>query len=161
MLDDKNDNQNPRRPELPQGVPPKANKAALAVFLSLTVLFGALFLFNDGSKSKSIPYSAFMSYLDLGEVDSIQIVDQKEIEGSLKAADGALVPFRTSIPYVDLDLLSKLKSKNVKVSGAVAGASPLQILFELAPWFFGFFLIWIMMRQMQGNNKAFNFGKSK
>jgi cell division protease FtsH len=161
MFEDKNDNQNPRRPEPPQGVPPKANKAALAVFLSLTVLFGALFLFNDGSKSKSIPYSAFMSYLDLGEVDSVQIVDQKEIEGSLKAADGSMVPFKTSIPYVDLDLLAKLKAKDVKVSGAVAGASPLQIIFELAPWFFGFFLIWIMMRQMQGNNKAFNFGKSK
>jgi cell division protease FtsH len=161
MFEDKNDNQNPRRPEPPQGIPPKANKAALAVFLSLTVLFGALFLFNDGSKSKSIPYSAFMSYLDLGEVDSVQIVDQKEIEGSLKAADGSMVPFKTSIPYVDLDLLAKLKAKDVKVSGAVAGASPLQIIFELAPWFFGFFLIWIMMRQMQGNNKAFNFGKSK
>ncbi|MCX7026883.1 MAG: ATP-dependent zinc metalloprotease FtsH [Spirochaetes bacterium] len=161
MFDDKKDNQSPQRPEPPQNIPPKANKAALAVFLSLTVLFGALFLFNDGSKSKSIPYSAFLSYLDLGEVDSVQIVDQKEIEGSLKSADGSMVPFKTSIPYVDLDLLAKLKAKDVKVSGAVAGASPLQILFELAPWFFGFFLIWVMMRQMQGNNKAFSFGKSK
>ena len=87
MFEDKNDNQSPKRPELPQGMPPKTNKAALAVFLSLTILFGALFLFNDGSKSKSIPYSAFLSYLDLGEVDSVQIIDQKEIDGSLKAAD--------------------------------------------------------------------------
>ncbi|TXT47194.1 MAG: cell division protease FtsH, partial [Spirochaetes bacterium] len=162
MQDDKdNKNNSNRKPELPQGLPPKANRAALAVFLSLAVLFSALFLFNDTSKSKAIPYSAFLSYLELGEVDSVQIVDEKAIEGSLKGADGTLVAFRTNIPYYDLDLLKVLKEKDVKVSGAMAGASPLRILFELAPWFFGFFLIWIMMRQMQGNNKAFSFGKSK
>ncbi|MFA6366774.1 MAG: ATP-dependent zinc metalloprotease FtsH, partial [Candidatus Hydrogenedentales bacterium] len=113
------------------------------------------------SPSKEIPYSAFLSYLDLGEVDSVQIVDQKQIEGSLRSADGTQVAFRTSIPYIDLQLLTQLKDKKVKVSGAVGSSSPLQILFELAPWFFGFFLIWIMMRQMQGNNKAFQFGKSR
>jgi cell division protease FtsH len=162
MQDDKEDKNNSnRRPELPQGMPPKANRAALAVFLSLAVLFSALFLFNDTSKSKAIPYSAFLTYMELGEVDSVQIIDEKAIEGSLKGADGALVAFRTNIPYYDLDLLKVLKEKDVKVSGAMAGASPMRILFELAPWFFGFFLIWIMMRQMQGNNKAFSFGKSK
>jgi cell division protease FtsH len=162
MQDDKEDKNNSnRRPELPQGMPPKANRAALAVFLSLAVLFSALFLFNDTSKSKAIPYSAFLTYLELGEVDSVQIIDEKAIEGSLKGADGALVAFRTNIPYYDLDLLKVLKDKDVKVSGTMAGASPMRILFELAPWFFGFFLIWIMMRQMQGNNKAFSFGKSK
>jgi len=161
MLDDKKENKTPRIPDGPQGLPPKTNKAALAVFLSLTVLFAALFLFNDNSPSKEIPYSAFLSYLDLGEVDSVRIADQKAVEGLLRGANGVQTPFRTSIPYIDLQLLSKLKEKNVKVSGAVGGTSPLQILFELAPWFFGFFLIWIMMRQMQGNNKAFSFGKSR
>lgn len=161
MLDDKKNDMTPKRPDTPQGMPPKANRAALAVFLSLTVLFATLFLFNDKSQTKEIPYSAFLSYLDLGEVDSVQIVDQKLIEGMLRGADGTQVAFRTSIPYIDLQLLSQLKGKSVKVSGAIGGASPLQILFELAPWFFGFFLIWIMMRQMQGNNKAFQFGKSR
>jgi len=161
MLDDKKNETPSKRPDAPQGLPPKANKAALAVFLSLTVLFATLFLFNDKSQSREIPYSAFLSYLDLGEVDSVQIVDQKQIEGTLRGKDGTQVAFRTSIPYIDLDLLSSLKAKSVKVSGAIGGASPLQILFELAPWFFGFFLIWIMMRQMQGNNKAFQFGKSR
>jgi len=161
MPDDKKNDEGSKRPDAPQGMPPRANKAALAVFLSLTVLFATFFLFNDKSQSKEIPYSAFLSYLDLGEVDSVQIVDQKQIEGVLKGADGAQVAFKTSIPYIDLQLLTQLKNKNVKVSGAVGSASPLQILFELAPWFFGFFLIWIMMRQMQGNNKAFQFGKSR
>ncbi len=161
MSDDNKQDRNPRRPELPQGGPPKANKAALAVFLSLLVLFASFFFFSDKSQARQIPYSAFLSYVELGEVDTVQIVDQKEIKGYLKGADGSLVEFTTSIPYFDLQLLSQLRGKNVKVSGAVGSASPLQILFELAPWFFGFFLIWIMMRQMQGNNKAFQFGKSR
>ncbi|MPL66427.1 ATP-dependent zinc metalloprotease FtsH [bioreactor metagenome] len=161
MSDDNKQDRSPRRPELPQGGPPKANRAALAVFLSLLVLFASFFFFSDKSQARQIPYSAFLSYVELGEVDTVQIVDQKEIKGYLKSVDGSLVEFSTSIPYFDLELLSQLRQKNVKVSGAVAGTSPLRILFELAPWFFGFFLIWIMMRQMQGNNKAFQFGKSR
>ncbi|MCE1196991.1 ATP-dependent metallopeptidase FtsH/Yme1/Tma family protein, partial [bacterium] len=162
MPDDNNNSpQPPKRSNLPQGIPPKANRAALAVFLSLTVLFGTYFFFNDKSSAKDIPYSAFLSYLDLGEVDSVQIVDQRQIEGQLKGSGGGAVPFRTSIPYLDLQLLADLKARNVKVSGTSGSASPLQILFELAPWFFGFFLIWIMMRQMKGNNQAFQFGKSR
>lgn len=160
MPEDRQDD-NRKRPELPQGIPPRTNRAALAVFLSLSVLFAAFFLFNDTSPAKEIPYSAFQSYLDLGEVDSVSILDQKEIEGSLRGKDGSKMQFRTSIPYSDTTLLQTLKEKSVKVTGGSRGASPLQILFELAPWFFGFFLIWIMMRQMNGNNKAFNFGKSR
>lgn len=160
MFDNKNEKE-PGKPDLPQQLPPRANKAAFAVFLSLAVLFGALFLFNDTSSSKEIPYSAFISYLELGEVDSVQIIDQKDIEGTLKGTNGVPLQFKTTIPYVDPELLSRMREKNIKISGAVRGASPLQIFFELTPWFFGFFLIWIMMRQMQGNNKAFNFGKSK
>jgi cell division protease FtsH len=161
MPDDNRNNEPQKRPELPQGGPSKANRAALAVFVSLVALFVAFFFFSETKPAKDIPYSAFLSYLELGEVDSVQIVDQKQIQGNLKAADGTQVEFTTNIPYVDLALLDKLRKSNVKVSGGSAGASPLRILFELAPWFFGFFLIWIMMRQMQGNNKAFQFGKSR
>lgn len=162
MPDNKKDDKIPNRPELPQGIPPKSNRAALAVFVSLIALFAALFLFNDTSPVKEIPYSAFLSYLDLGEIDSVQILDQKDIVGTLRSTNGVPIQFRTSIPYVDLQLLSKLKEKDVKISGATKGASPLQIIFELIPWIFGIVLIWIMMQQMQnGNNKAFNFGKSK
>ncbi len=69
--------------------------------------------------------------------------------------------FTTKIPYFDSELMARLQNKGVSVTGAVSGTSPFQILFELTPWIFGFILIWIMMRQMQGNNKAFSFGKSK
>jgi|GEM_PF-6084629 len=114
MSDDNKQDRSPRRPELPQGVPPKANKAALAVFLSLLVLFASFFLFSEKTQARQIPYSAFLSYVELGEVDTVQIVDQKEIKGYLKAVDGSLVEFSTSIPYFDLELLSQLRGKNVK-----------------------------------------------
>jgi len=158
MSDNRNNND---RPELPDGIPPRSGRAALAVFLSLVILFASLFLFDSRSNVREIPYSAFLTYLDLGEVDSVQILDQKEIHGTLRSADGSNVEFSTNIPYTDLELISKLEAKNVKVSGGDKGASPLQVIFELIPWIFGLILIWSMMRQMQGNNKAFNFGKSR
>jgi hypothetical protein len=49
--------------------------------------------------------------VELGEVDTVQIVDQKEIKGYLKSVDGSLVEFSTSIPYFDLELLSQLRQK--------------------------------------------------
>ncbi|MDP2816466.1 MAG: ATP-dependent zinc metalloprotease FtsH [Rectinemataceae bacterium] len=157
-MDFNNQNQTPqRKPESPI----RGSRAAFAVFLSLGLLFSALFLFNDKTSTIEIPYSAFMSYLDLGQVDSVKIVDQIEIQGTLKGVSGTQALFSTNIPYVDLELLGKLRKQEVKISGGVRGTSPWQILIEFLPWFFGFFIMWIMLRQFQGNNKAFNFGKSK
>jgi cell division protease FtsH len=157
------DDQNKTPQRRPNGLegPSKGSRAALAVFLSLGVLFSAFILFSDRSGAVEIPYSAFLSHLEQGEVDTVKIVDQYEIQGTLKGRTGAQAVFRTNIPYVDLELLSKLQGKQVKVSGGVKGASPWQILAEFAPWLFGFFILWLMLRQVQGNNKAFSFGKSK
>lgn len=158
MSDQNSDNQD-RKPELP--AVPGRNRAAIAVFLSLLVLFGVYLLFGEKDNSREIPYSSFLSYLELGEVKSVRITDQSYIDGMLKGKSGAEAQFRTRIPYFDSELLARLQEKGVSVTGAVSGTSPLQILFELTPWLFGFILIWIMMRQMQGNNKAFSFGKSR
>jgi len=159
-MSDQNDNKNDNRRELPPA--PGGNKAALAVFFSLIVLFSVYLLFEQGGNSAEIPYSSFLSYLELGEVKSVRIIDQRDIEGSLRGKNGAEMPFTTRIPYFDSELMSKLQEKGVSITGSVGSASPLQILFQLTPWIFGFALIWIMMRQMQGNNnKAFSFGKSR
>jgi cell division protease FtsH len=144
----------------PEG-PARGSKAALALFLSLALLFSAFFLFNDRSGPAEISYSSFLSYLEQGEVDAVKILDQSEIQGTLKGKTGAQAFFKTTIPYADLELLAKLREKDVKVSGAAKGASPWQIIAEFAPWLFGFFIMWLMLRQVQGNNKAFSFGKSR
>ncbi|HET7838882.1 MAG TPA: ATP-dependent metallopeptidase FtsH/Yme1/Tma family protein, partial [Rectinemataceae bacterium] len=159
-MDFDDQNQKPPRKTGPEG-PARGSRAALALFLSLGVLFSALFLFNERNDATEIPYSAFLTYLDQGNVDAVKIVDQFEIQGTLKGKTGAQALFKTNIPYVDLELLKQLRDKQVKITGSVKGTSPLQILAEFAPWIFGFFIIWFMLRQMQGNNKASTFGKSK
>ena len=50
----------------------------------------------------------------------------------------------------------------MNVSGGAKSVSPLRVIIEFLPWVIGFFFIWFMFRQVQGNgNKAFSFGKSK
>ncbi len=158
------DDQNPPPPRKtgqgPEG-PARGSRAALALFLSLGVLFSALFLFNDRGVANEITYSSFLTSLSQGEVDSVKILDQSEIQGTLKGKTGAQALFRTMIPYSDPGLLERLRDKEVKVSGGLKGASPWQLIIEFAPWIFGFFIIWLMLRQVQGNNKAFSFGKSR
>jgi cell division protease FtsH len=157
------DEQNPpprKNGQGPEG-PARGSRAALALFLSLGVLFSALFLFNDRGVANEITYSSFLNSLDQGEVDSVKILDQSEIQGTLKGKTGAQAIFKTMIPYADPSLLDKLRAKEVKVSGGLKGANPWQIIIEFAPWLFGIFIIWLMLRQVQGNNKAFSFGKSK
>jgi cell division protease FtsH len=158
------DDQNPppqrKNGQGPEG-PARGSRAALALFLSLGVLFSALFLFNDRGGANEITYSSFLNSLDQGEVDSVKILDQTEIQGTLKGKTGAQALFKTLIPYADDGLLDRLRAKDVKISGGIRGASPWQIIIEFAPWLFGFFIIWLMLRQVQGNNKAFSFGKSR
>jgi cell division protease FtsH len=157
------DDQNPpprKNGQGPEG-PARGSRAALALFLSLGVLFSALFLFNDRGVANEITYSSFLNSLDQGEVDSVKILDQSEIQGTLKGKSGAQAIFKTMIPYADPNLLDRLRAKDVKVSGGLKGANPWQIIIEFAPWLFGIFIIWLMLRQVQGNNKAFSFGKSK
>jgi cell division protease FtsH len=157
------DDQNPPPRKNGQGpeTPTRGSRAALALFLSLGVLFSALFLFNDRGVANEITYSSFLNSLDQGEVDSVKILDQSEIQGTLKGKTGAQAIFKTMIPYSDPNLLERLRAKEVKVSGGLKGASPWQIIIEFAPWLFGIFIIWLMLRQVQGNNKAFSFGKSR
>jgi len=84
-MDFDDQNQNPQRKNggQPEG-PIRGNKAALAVFLALGVLFSALFFTSERDGSQEIPYSAFLTYLDQGDVDTVKILDQLEIKGTLK-----------------------------------------------------------------------------
>jgi cell division protease FtsH len=162
-MDFDNQDKTPRqRPSgQPEGGTPRGGKAALAVFLSLAVLFSVLFFSNEKGAVPEIPYTAFRAHLDEGQVDTVKILDQYEIQGTLKGKQGTQALFSTKIPYVDLALLDALREKGVKVSGGSKGLTGWQLLLELSPWFFGFFIIWMMLRQVQGNNKAFSFGKSR
>jgi len=138
------------------------NRIALISLLILVSFFIFFFVYNDRSLSQELSYSAFQTYLDEGQIDSVKIIDQYEIQGAFKTKAGETNFFKTTIPYPDNDLMKELKDKGVKVSGGAKAVSPLAVLIQFLPWVIGFFFIWFMFRQVQGNgNKAFSFGKSR
>ncbi len=158
---DFNDQNNPPPQHQPEG-PSKASRAALAVILTLGIFFSALFLTGDHNASAEIPYSAFLNYVEQGQVDTVKILDQNEIEGTLKGRTGATALFHSLIPYNDPQLLQKLEDKDIKVQGGSKGVSAWQVIIELLPWVFTILIMWLMYRQFQGGNKqAFTFGKSR
>ncbi len=158
---DNEKNEQPQPPRKPLDGPPRGNRFALILFIALMGAFSVFFLTDQKTAANEISYSAFLSYLEQGSVEAVKIVDQAEIEGTLRGKTGNTALFRTRIPYTDLDLVKTLRESGVSIEGAVRGVSVLQVLLETLPWIFGFFLIWMMLRQFQGNNKAFSFGKSR
>jgi cell division protease FtsH len=160
MLDDDNKNKDDGR--RPVNFNFGNNRLALMVLLILIGVFVAAFFVNDRNAVPEIPYSSFIQYLDQSAVDAVKIVDQYEIQGTLKGKTGNLSLFKTNIPYNDPGLMGRLEEKQVKVSGAVKGLSAGAFILNLLPWIIGFFFIWLIYRQAQGTgNKAFSFGKSK
>jgi cell division protease FtsH len=138
------------------------NRIALITLIILIAFFVFFFVLSDRSGSEQLAYSVFLNYLNQGLIESAKIVDQYEIQGTLRTQGGDLTFFKTTIPYPDPNLMQKMIDKGVKVTGGPKGVSPLRIIVESLPWILGFFFIWFMFRQVQGSgNRAFNFGKSR
>ena len=150
----------------PAGGPPRLpfnNRIALISLLVLVVIFILFFVYSDRSGSQEIAYSVFLNYLDQGVVESVKIVDQYEIQGTLQNQSGEMTSFfKTTIPYPDSTLMDKLLEKNIRVTGGPKTVSPFRVFIEFLPWILGFVFIWFMFRQVQGSgNRVFNFGKSR
>ena len=159
-----NDKQNRKGPEPGPGFTRFNfnNRIALIALIILIAFFVFFFVYSDRSGSQQLAYSVFLNYLDQGLVESVKIVDNYEITGSLRNQGGDLATFKTTIPYADPELIGRLADKGVRISGGPRGRPPLQIFFDTLPWVVGLFFIWFMFRQMQGSgNRAFSFGKSR
>ena len=159
-----NDKQNRKGPEPGPGFTRFNfnNRIALIALIILIAFFVFFFVYSDRSGSQQLAYSVFLNYLDQGLVESVKIVDNYEITGSLRNQGGDLTTFKTTIPYADPELIGRLADKGVRISGGPRGRPPLQIFFDTLPWVVGLFFIWFMFRQMQGSgNRAFSFGKSR
>ena len=162
-MNDDDDKENKGQNNGPQ--PPfdfRKNRFALILFLVVIGLLAAILFSNDFSSGRTIPYSTFLDYLNKGEIDSVEILDQSEITGTLGARSGSQISFTTKIPYVDLDLLKALKDKNVRISGGARALNPMMVILQFLPWTIGIIFIFLMYRQVQGGGgKAFGFGKSR
>lgn len=140
----------------------KNNRFALIFLVSILGMFLVMLFGNNQQATNQIPYSQFLGYLSNGEVESVRIMDQYEIQGTLKGVAGDRSTFSTNIPYFDDQLIPMLREQGVRFSGQPQPVSPFRVLLEFLPWFIGFFFIWFMFRQVQGSgNRAFSFGKSK
>lgn len=138
------------------------NRFALIFLIALLGMFMVMLFSNNQTVGQEIPYSQFIAYLQQGQVDTVRIIDQYEIQGTLTTATGETRQFITNIPYFDDSLVRQLREQGVRFSGSPRPVSPFQVLAELFPWMIGFFFIWFMFRQLQGSgNRAFSFGKSK
>ncbi len=140
----------------------RKNRFALILFLVVIGLLVAIFLNNDFSSGRAIPYTTFLDYLNKGDVDAVEIIDQSEITFTLANRSGTPLSLSTKIPYNDPDLRQVLKEKNVRVTGGQHGTSPLMIILSFLPYAALFLLVFLMYRQVQGGSgKAFGFGKSR
>jgi len=128
----------------------RKNRFALVLFLVVVGLLAAILFSNDFNSGRTIPYSTFLEYLNKGDIDAVEILDQAEITGTLGSRSGNLVTFSTKIPYPDSDLIRLLKEKNVRISGGVRALNPMIVILQFLPWTIGIIFIFLMYRQMQG-----------
>jgi cell division protease FtsH len=149
----------------PEGGPPRFqfnNRIALISLLVLVVIFILFFVYSDRGTSQEIPYSVFLNYVDQGLVESVKIIDNTEVQGTLQNQSGQMNTFRTTIPYPDASLMDRLLEKNIRVTGGPKSVSPFRVFIDFLPWILMIVFIWFMFRQVQGSgNRAFNFGKSR
>ncbi|WP_210382111.1 ATP-dependent metallopeptidase FtsH/Yme1/Tma family protein, partial [Borreliella garinii] len=97
-----------------------------------------------------VPYSTFQSYLDNGLVESVIIIDKNLIQFVVKGSNFTKSYFSTSIPYLDINLLSELKNKKVELSSGKSQASLIGVLLQTLPWILFFVFFFFIFRQTQG-----------
>ncbi len=138
------------------------NRFALVLLAAVFGIFVLLVSSPGRQLATEISYSDFLNHVAQGRIESVTIIDQSEIRGRMRGTFGETSVFQTRIPYFDDQLIRTLREQNVPTTGRRGTIPTWQLLLNLFPWVIGIFLIWFMMRQMQGSgNKAFAFGKSR
>ncbi|WP_119344310.1 ATP-dependent zinc metalloprotease FtsH [Facilibium subflavum] len=133
-----------------------------ALFWGL-IAIGLVFIFSNmnttADKSKTINYSSFVSQLQGGQIQSVN-VDGRTFTGKTDTGEN----FKTYAPLLDQSIVDKMLSQKAEIS-AKAPEKPSLLLAFLFNWLpllliAGFF-IFLMMRAGGGKSGAFSFGKSK
>ncbi|WP_422479533.1 ATP-dependent zinc metalloprotease FtsH [Pleomorphochaeta sp. DL1XJH-081] len=166
----RNTNQDPRqnqqkRSPNQQGGPKfdfsRKNRVALGFFVFLIVTFTFMLFSEENTMgTQEVPYSAFINYVEGGQVSAVEIQDRDLITFSLRNN----VMASTRIPYDDDTLMDTLKANNVQVTGTVRGISFLQVILQLLPWliFIGFtVMLWRQTKGANGNVMAFSKSRAK
>jgi cell division protease FtsH len=137
----------------------------------ILLMFTAFLMLTVFSPRRDQPeeliYTEFSRQLEVGNVDSVTVIDGRRLEGRLRQpvarGQAQVQEFFTLLPIRDSEqVLGRLEAANIPITGAEARQNWGMVLLQALPWLLiiGFWIF--MMRQMQsGGSKAFQFGKSK
>ena len=138
----------------------RRSRIALFALILLIISFAYVFLGDTSSVQRTeTSYSAFLSYVESGNVQSATIVEQNVV--NYRLVNGAEGTCR--IPYYDADLMQTLRDFNVDITGAIQPTPFWYILIQLLPWVIFIVMIVMIMRQTGaagGNRMMTSFGKS-
>jgi len=156
-------NDSGNKPSGPKNTAPAGRFGLIFFLIILAVFLFVIFSAPQGSGSgHEISYTEFLARVNQGQVDSVKILDNRKIEGTLRDVTNADGSFFSFIPYQDSTLMGVLSEHNVRVTGGEASVSIWYYVLQFAPTVLVIIFLIIMMRQTQGQgNKAFQFGKSQ
>lgn len=141
------------------------NKFLRGISLYLVIAIIAVMIvgtfYPHKENQKPINYTQFSRYLETGRIDSVRMIGDQKIEGTLKNGEGT---FHTFVPAGTTNLADKLAAKGVEIDAEPPPPPPWWI--ALLPNLITvviFVGIWIfILNQMQGgSNRAMSFAKSR
>jgi cell division protease FtsH len=140
---------------------------ALWVLIVLMSILAVQFVRGQENPSAAFTYTEFRQQLASNNVHKVTVVDQRRIEGELRApvvrGGQEMTSFETTLPgELSADLEQRLLDAGVVVEGKREEAGWGTILLGALPWLlFIAFWIWIFRTMQSGGNRAFQFGRSK
>ena len=136
------------------------------LFLLVSILLVQLFS-PQQPDAAPLSYTEFLHQLDQGNVESVTIIEGKNVEGDLRTPiqsdQGEAAQFTMTLPTRDPEsFVERLNAAQVDIDAEEEQPNWWAYLIGALPWIL-IIGIWIfMIRQMQGGgSKAFQFGKSK
>ena len=141
----------------------------LIIIMSVT----ALQIFSTDNEPKQITYSEFKSYLDLGKVESGEIVGRtfngkfKEVEyfeNNITNEPKEYTGFITILPEVSIEMTKIWDDSNLKYEFKDQTFGLTEYLIQFSPWLLIILFWFFLMRRMQGGggqSGIFNFAKSR
>ncbi len=141
--------------------------ASFWILLALLSIIAVQMFRGQQEASSEFSYSEFREQLEAANIDSVMVVEGKQVEGELRSPvlhNGQETnKFHTMLPGEISDaLVSRMEEQGVIISAVPERPGWGTLLITALPWLlFIAFWIWIFRTMQSGGNKAFQFGRSK
>ncbi len=141
--------------------------ASFWILLALLSIVAVQMFKGQQESSTEFTYSEFREQLEAANIDSVTVVEGKQVEGELRSPvlrNGQdVIRFRTMLPgEISESLVSRMEEQGVIISAQPERQGWGTLLITALPWLlFIAFWIWIFRTMQSGGNKAFQFGRSK